>query len=36
MEAPYEVWLIGPVVSEEKMFENIDNTDIYDRGLPIL
>ena len=29
-----------PVVSEEKMFENVDNTHIhvhtYDRGLPIL
>ena len=31
---------IGPVVSEEKMFENVDNTYTYthmdDRGLPTL
>ena len=31
IEAPYEIWLIGPVVSEEKMF-SVDN----DGGLPIL
>ena len=24
MKAPYEIWVIGPVVSEEKMFENVD------------
>ena len=22
MEAPYEIWLIGPVVSEEKMIDD--------------
>ena len=27
---------ISPVVSEEKMFENVDNTHTDDRGLPIL
>ena len=27
---------IGPVVSEEKMFENVDNIPTDNRGLPIL
>ena len=40
MEAPYEFWLIGPVVSEE-MFKTVNtHTHTYthsdDRGLPIL
>ena len=37
IEAPYEIWLIGPVVSDEKMFKEYGRrrtTD--DRGLPIL
>ena len=34
----WNVVSIGSVVSEEKMFENVQNTRIhmYDRGLPIL
>ena len=35
IEAPYEIWLIGPVISE--MFKECGRrTTTYDRGLPIL
>ena len=35
-EAPYEIWLIGPVVSEDKMFKECGRQTTDDRGLPIL